>query len=209
MTKSQACLDRFKEALEDCDLHDLGFTGEVFTWRNKQFREADYIRERLDRAVANGAWRECYPLVHVKNGDPFHSDHRLVVIFLEGDRGWSSGGRRESGFKFEASWLKEDMCGSIVSDAWAEGDVHGGGSIVEKLKNVAGSLQVWSVNVRGDLDKRIKKIKKELESCRRLPTNNFSVQREAVLSYRLDKVEEQVDVFWRQRAHANWLEKRG
>jgi hypothetical protein len=25
--------------------------------------------------------------------------------------------------------------------------------------------------------------------------------------YRLDKVEEQVDIFWRQRAHANWMEK--
>lgn len=33
--KNQACLDRFKEALEDCDLHDLGFAGDVFTWRNK------------------------------------------------------------------------------------------------------------------------------------------------------------------------------
>jgi hypothetical protein len=59
--RSQACLDRFKEALEDCELHDLGFSGDVFTWRNKQFREDDYIRERLDRAVANEMWRECYP----------------------------------------------------------------------------------------------------------------------------------------------------
>jgi hypothetical protein len=28
-----------------------------------------------------------------------------------------------------------------------------------------------------------------------------------VLSYRLEKVEEQVDIFWRQRAHVNWLER--
>lgn len=28
-----------------------------------------------------------------------------------------------------------------------------------------------------------------------------------MLSYRLDKVEEQVDIFWKQRAHASWLEK--
>lgn len=56
VTRSQACLDRFKEALELCGLEDLGFVGDVFTWRNKQYRGGgeDYIRERLDRAVVNG-----------------------------------------------------------------------------------------------------------------------------------------------------------
>jgi hypothetical protein len=51
----QGCLDRFKEALEHCGLEDLGFSGDVFTWRNKQQREKDYIHERLDRAVGNEA----------------------------------------------------------------------------------------------------------------------------------------------------------
>jgi hypothetical protein len=63
--RPQACMDRFKAALEDCELHDLGFVGDVFTWRNKQFREEDYIRERLDRAVANDEWRCRFPLFHV------------------------------------------------------------------------------------------------------------------------------------------------
>jgi hypothetical protein len=125
--RSQACLDRFKEVLEDCHLHDLGFVGNVFAWRNKQYREANYIHERLDRVVANAAWRDLYPLVHVKNGDHFHSDHRPVIILTEGVRHRSNGDRRGSTFKFEASWLWGDLCGSIVSDAWAEGGVLGGG----------------------------------------------------------------------------------
>ena len=78
---------------------------------------------------------------------------------------------------------------------------------MDKLRSVANSLHFWNVNVLGDLEKRIKKLKNELERCRRLPIDAYSVQREAVLCYRLDKVEEQVDIFWRQRAHANWLEK--
>jgi hypothetical protein len=52
-------------------------------------------------------------------------------------------------FKFEESWLREDLCGSIVSNAWVEGGVLGEGLVVEKLKNVAYSLQSWSVNVVG------------------------------------------------------------
>ena len=33
--RSQGCMDRFRGVLEVCELQDLGFTGDVFTWRNK------------------------------------------------------------------------------------------------------------------------------------------------------------------------------
>lgn len=46
----------------------------------------DHIKERLDRAVANFEWLRDFPLVHVKNGDPYHSDHRPVVITTEEQR---------------------------------------------------------------------------------------------------------------------------
>jgi hypothetical protein len=47
-------MDKFKEALDDYGLHDLGFEGDVFTWRNNSHISEHYIRERLDRAVADG-----------------------------------------------------------------------------------------------------------------------------------------------------------
>lgn len=59
-----------------------------------------------------------------------------MVIFLDGVRQRSSGGRGESAFRFEASWLSEEMCSSIVSDAWVDGGVLGEGSVVEKLKTL-------------------------------------------------------------------------
>lgn len=43
-------MDQFKEALEFCSLTDLGFEGDVFTWRNNNHNCEGYIRERLDRA---------------------------------------------------------------------------------------------------------------------------------------------------------------
>lgn len=72
-------------------------------------------------------------------------------------------------FKFEASWLMEDNCADVVAAAWAASDVWGEGRVMDKLRSVANSLYSWNVNVLGDLEKRIKKLKKELESCRRLP----------------------------------------
>jgi hypothetical protein len=37
-------MDRFKQALEVCELHDLGFKGDVFTWTNKQESGNTHIR---------------------------------------------------------------------------------------------------------------------------------------------------------------------
>jgi exonuclease III len=99
--RAQSCLDRFKGALEVCDLDDLGFTGDIFTWRNKHTTGDTHIRERLDRAVANAGWRLKFLLAHVKNGDPYHSDHRPVVVSTEMIQRSGRGGNE---FKFEASW---------------------------------------------------------------------------------------------------------
>lgn len=42
--RSQSCLDQFKGALEVCELDDLGFSGDMFTWRNKQTTGNTHIR---------------------------------------------------------------------------------------------------------------------------------------------------------------------
>jgi hypothetical protein len=63
----------------------------------------------------------------------------------------------------------------------------------------------WSRNVLGDLDKRIKRLEKEVAKCIKWPLTQESVQREQVLRYKLGKLEEQKEIYWRQRAHVNWL----
>jgi hypothetical protein len=80
VVKPQSHMDNFRDTLEFCNLQDLGFEGDMFTWRNNKGHAEDYIRERLDRAVASPAWRLHFTDFKVKNGDPEHSDHRLVVV---------------------------------------------------------------------------------------------------------------------------------
>jgi hypothetical protein len=75
------------------------------------------------------------------------------------------------------------------------------------LKGVANSLNDWNCNVLGDLQKRLKKLEKELEKCRRRHISQENVGLEAVLRYRVDRIEEQIDIYWKQRAHTNWLLK--
>jgi exonuclease III len=83
--RTQIYMDRFNEALEDCGLHDLGFTGDPFTWHNNSHDASRYIRERLDRVVATQEWCNKFMSYRVEHGDPRHSDHRPVIIHINED----------------------------------------------------------------------------------------------------------------------------
>ena len=45
----------FRDALTDCSLLDMGYTGPSFTWSNKRADHA-LVRALLDRGMANSAW---------------------------------------------------------------------------------------------------------------------------------------------------------
>ena len=49
--RPQHYLDR--EALQICGLGDIGFEGDIFTWRNHSKELRTYICKRLDRATSN------------------------------------------------------------------------------------------------------------------------------------------------------------
>jgi hypothetical protein len=48
-------------------------------------------------------------------------------------------------------------------------------------------------------------MKKDFKKCRRLIISDESVRREAVLRFKVDKLEEQINVYWKQRAHIQCL----
>jgi hypothetical protein len=198
-------MDSFREAIDFCDLHDLGYEGDIFTWRNQQTRAAGYIRERLDRALANEGWRQKFPTVVVQNGDPRRSDHRPVIIIT--DRPLERGPGAARSFSFEAGWLEEEKCEEVVMEGWEQGVAEGLCKVDQLVRKVAGGLNSWSSNVLGAWEKQKKKLKKELELCRRSPLTNEGVAREAAVRFQLDKIEEQIDIYWKQRSHTKWLEK--
>lgn len=78
--KPEAAMANFRQALEDCELHDVGFVGDPYTWWNNHHDVRSYTRERLDRAVANSTWRARFPLARALNGDSRHSDHRPIIL---------------------------------------------------------------------------------------------------------------------------------
>lgn len=201
--RSQACMDRFKQTLEDCELVDLGFSGDVFTWKNNNQMVDRFIRERLDRAVANEEWILHFQNTRVRNGNYYHSDHRAVVVSM--NEVYISVPRSTPSFRFEAEWIKEEQCKTIVDNTWNCCINGRSESVHDALQNVASELGEWSINILGDLEKRIRNTKKQLEACRRGVLNQENINRENLIKYKLEKLEHQKDIYWKQRAHVHWL----
>jgi hypothetical protein len=59
----------FREALDDCGLEDLGFSGDPFTWKHGR------LRQRLDRAVATHTWSVQHPGVVLQHLGYIKLDH--------------------------------------------------------------------------------------------------------------------------------------
>lgn len=203
--RSQAQMDKFRWAIEECGLRDLGFSGDKFTWRNNSWDSRKFVKERLDRALGSRSWCKRFPAYKIVNGDQRHSDHRPLLVMLGGKNRSVRPCDGVNYFRFEAKWLQEEGCEHIVNEAWNKSDVETGGCLMDGLKKVASSLKEWDSNVLGDLQKRIKEKKRELEIIRRSDINPSTVAREHVTKEKLRRLEDQLDTFWKQRAHVKWL----
>jgi hypothetical protein len=94
------CMQAFQDALTDCDLEDIRFMGEKFTWKRGR------IRERLDRTVANGAWSVMHPGAKLQYLGYIRSDHRPILLDTEYQQPQQHSSNEPR--HFEAKWLREE-----------------------------------------------------------------------------------------------------
>jgi hypothetical protein len=186
--RSENCMVKFREALEDCGLHDLGFVGDAFTWRNHHHNATSYTKERLDRAVANSEWRARFPLVRVINGEPRHSDHQPIIIEPGAKERIMWRKPLQVMKKLEVRRLVEEDCFERVEGAWEKAISDGHVSLMEIQSRVLGELWEWDCTVLGALQKRIKNAERDLEHCRRQPISQEQVNHEHLLRYRMERL---------------------
>lgn len=74
-------LEGFSETVNDCELMDLGFVGNEFTWE-KSRGQNNWLQERLDRGLGNQLWKEMFPAAEIKVWEVSTSDHLPLVVNL-------------------------------------------------------------------------------------------------------------------------------
>ena len=108
-----------------------------------------------------------------------HSDHRPIIVECREREPNQVGHKQAAWPKSEAKWLEED-CICRVEKAWTDIDA-GAVTLVDIQRNILGDLKERDRNVLGVLEKRISRLKKELEICRRATLSQENVNMEHVL----------------------------
>jgi hypothetical protein len=195
----------FRNVLEDCGLSDLGFNGSKFTWSNGH-QDGTFMKERLDRAVANRAWCGIFRNKEVCILPAITSDHNPLLLNTFGD--YESHTQFYKSFKFEAKWLANEECMGVIKEVWGmEGMAELGGAGVipapERLAQCQKMLTHWSGRKFQDSEKALKEKTKQLADLQKqdIGNNKGAVQG---LKSEIEALLESEDMKWKQRGKQSW-----
>lgn len=75
--RRESHMDGFRDAIRRCQLVDMRYVGNDFTWTDNR---EDEVRCWLIRALANNSWLAHFPLSKVCHLNPSKSDHLPLVV---------------------------------------------------------------------------------------------------------------------------------
>ncbi|XP_071680193.1 uncharacterized protein [Lolium perenne] len=195
----------FRECLDDCGLTDLGFIGPKFTWNNRQ-SEDDHVKVRLDRAVANAGFMEIYDDCVVENIVTTTSDHLAISITLSKLNEIKYKAPVQTGFRFEAAWLRAPDYKEVFEKAWTvnASDSPSLHSTWSTLQQVAGSLKSWSRESFSAVRKKIQRLERHLQQLR-LNARDADLHVIRKIEKDLCEMFEREEIMARQRSRVDWL----
>ncbi|KAK3188706.1 hypothetical protein Dsin_028267 [Dipteronia sinensis] len=154
--KDWKLLAGFREALDDCGLDDLGYTGPQFTLCNKREGET-FIQERLDRCVGNLDWQTAFPDFQVSHLDYWCSDHRPVILEFSDNLRATGKASRKRCFHFEECWIDNVEVQDLVSQIWVDRrGLNAVNVVLGNIQDCGARLDHWNQQWRHRLKKDIK-----------------------------------------------------
>ncbi|KAL5541281.1 hypothetical protein UlMin_042503 [Ulmus minor] len=198
-------LRNFREAIEYCNLADLGFRGPKFTWCRGN-NNSNFIQERLDRMLENSGWSDMFPNSIVHHLRLWGSDHRPLLIEVLKDGEVSSLGRslRRGRFHFEEAWADEPECRDTILKHWKEQTAGNLEEVANKLHQCASDLLRWNLEKFRWLREEIKKKTIAFNQAdRALSSANWRTHQR--LERELEALKYKEERYWQQRSKDMWL----
>ncbi|KAL9679594.1 hypothetical protein QQ045_017460 [Rhodiola kirilowii] len=188
----------FRNCLEDCELLDMSYKGEKFTFTNRRKNDQE-VKARLDRVVANQAWRKAFPKASVQHGFANCSDHTPIVLNLAGTRK----SKRRKPDRFEPMWFRHTKFKEVTRVACQAHPTSL--PLADRLKTCMQQLSQWGSREFGSVKSNVKNLKEKIKGLKWGPRTEETVEAEAKLSKELDEWLEREELFWMQRSRAEWL----
>uniref|UniRef100_A0A803LRC5 Endonuclease/exonuclease/phosphatase domain-containing protein n=1 Tax=Chenopodium quinoa TaxID=63459 RepID=A0A803LRC5_CHEQI len=174
------CLEEasiFRNTVTACHLEDLGFIGHDFRWTNNR-GGVENIQERLDRFLANRAWRDLFLGSFVTHLTKRRSDH-LPILEM---------------------WLRDENCAEIILSAWEYG-----GDLCSKIAFTSARLSSWSREKFGDFVKELDACKAQMKFLMGEYQSEEVISQMRALDDRMDELEKREEMYWKQRSRQDWL----
>ncbi|KAK3019305.1 hypothetical protein RJ639_004625 [Escallonia herrerae] len=168
--------------INETELIDLGFSSNSFTWNNKKPLIAN-IKERIDRGLANPAWRLLFPYASIQHCQP---TNQPTIQFCSAQL--KSIPNTPNPIKFLACWTIDHTSRYIVEHAWRI-PVRGSPQfkLCLKLKNVRRAFKVWNPSHFGNVQSNVKLLSKAIDQIQKEVPDHANLAREANLQITLDE----------------------
>jgi ribonuclease HI len=187
-----------------CQLLDLGFSGPKFTWCNRQ-EGVSFVKERLDRGMANSQWCELFPTQQVSVLAARSSDHAPLFLSLQGSDKLRRGGSKR--FHYETGWQKNGRVHEVIRQVWrvkaSSRDVWGVVRI--KMENSKRGLLQWKRTQPQHTETELQEKTAAIQTLQ-AADGVFDMGAVRGLQKEVDEILEQDELKWRQRAKEHWLQ---
>jgi hypothetical protein len=107
----------FRSTLDECNLTDLWYQGDISTWHNRQ-EDSHYIQARLDRFCASSDWIYQFSYYNNKHLLRYGSDHNPILLDFSTNAAGRVNQSNHYCKKFEQMWIKDAESSQIIKEAW-------------------------------------------------------------------------------------------
>jgi hypothetical protein len=193
----------FQDTLNDCQLQDLGYHGETFTWSNNQ-EDDHHIKERLDRFCASPSWISRFPRVTNYHLPSLSSDHNPILLVFGSNYDSRNDTRGTTTIKrFEHIWLHDRQSSTIIKEAWTNSNE----DTYTKLQHAFNNVYQWGQNTYGNVPRQIKELHLNIHNLKNKVPTKDDIDQIHQLENKLDDLLRHEETWWAQRAKANWLQQ--
>ncbi|XP_019152437.1 PREDICTED: uncharacterized protein LOC109149232 [Ipomoea nil] len=189
------CITGFGDAVADCGLQDMPFSGYQYTWVRSRGR-SNMAEEKLDRILVTEDWRTMFAETTSCSLPCVYSDHIPLLLTPI----VAVNGVRRKRFLFDNMWLREDRCREIVAHSWERTR---GQDVLHRIEICGRDIWRWGKSYNRDFKRRIDQCKLRLERLQsRYDQGSVAAYEQAERDY--IAVLEQQHYFWKQRAKEHW-----